>query len=305
MSQDQGGKLSSRLPDQDWTCGSLLDWAEQVLRHQGIEGPRQDARLLLSDVCECSLARLIGFPEDSVSQKQAQAFAALIQRRANHEPVSRLLGTREFWSLPFGLNAHTLDPRPDTETLVEAVLARVPDPKAPLTLLDLGTGSGCILLALLSELPNVRGIGLDIAPQAVEQAAANAQALALDNRAEFKVSNWVEALGPDLSRGLRFDWVVSNPPYIESSDLTGLAPEVVNHDPLAALDGGQDGFDAYREIVSLLPKLLSPGGKVAFEHGAGQSAELCRLLERQGLTLLDCPRDLSGLSRCVLAEFPA
>ncbi len=289
-------------PPGPWSIGSLLDWATAKLAAEEITDARRDARLLLAAALALPLSRLIGFPEQAVTRDAVGRFAALVAGRCRHAPVSRLLGAREFWSLPFGLNAHTLDPRPDTETLVAAVLARIPDPQAPLRLLDLGTGSGCILLALLSELPQAHGVGVDISTPAIAQARQNASDLGLASRAAFYVSNWADALRSDLDNGLRFDWVLSNPPYIESAALAGLAPEVTGYDPPCALDGGADGFAAYRAIAPLLRRMLTAQGQVALEHGAGQSPGLCRLLAAQGLQILARPVDLSGQPRCVVAR---
>jgi release factor glutamine methyltransferase len=216
-----------------------------------------------------------------------------VRRRAAGEPLSRLRGAREFWSLDFALSPETLDPRPESETLVAAALDAVPDRAARLRLLDLGTGTGCLLLALLSELPNAWGLGIDRAAGAAATARANAVALGLASRAAFIVGDWGEAL-----RG-GFDFVVSNPPYIPSADIPALAPEV-RHDPLRALDGGPDGLDAYRALAPDLARLLR--GTALIELGAGQAPAAARIMRTAGLDVRGTRPDLAGIDRCLVLE---
>jgi release factor glutamine methyltransferase len=214
----------------------------------------------------------------------------------DREPVSRILGRREFWSLDFHLSPATLDPRPDSETLIDEALAGIPDRKAPLSVLDLGTGTGCLLLALLSELPNAAGTGIDRSEEAVATATANARRLGFGQRARFAAGDW----GAGLSE--RFDLVVSNPPYIPEAEIETLAPEVVRFDPLAALAGGPDGLDAYRTIVAQLSNLLKSNGKVIFEVGAGQAADVAALLVTAGFSGIGTRRDLAGVERAVFGH---
>lgn len=212
------------------------------------------------------------------------------------ESVARILGEREFYGLAFGLDAATLEPRPDTELLVDLALAALP---AGGRLLDLGTGTGCILLALLSELPAASGLGVDIQPDAVATARLNARQLGLERRAEFREGDW----GAGIAE--RFGLVVSNPPYIPEGDIPGLDPEVRLHDPVAALAGGEDGLAAYRVLARQLPDLLAPGGAFALEVGAGQAESVAGLMAAQGLSDIQVRADLGGIGRCVHGMAPA
>ena len=218
---------------------------------------------------------------------------------AEREPLSRILGRREFWGLEFALSADTLDPRPETETVVEAVLRRVLNRNAPLRFLDLGTGTGCILLALLSEFPAAIGFGVDIALGAVMTALGNAATLGLGERAHFLVGDWGTAISG------RFDVIASNPPYIGGAALADLPPEVALYDPRLALDGGADGLGAYRSLVFDLLRLLRPGGVFACEVGSGQAPAVAAILRARGFEVDGCERDLAGIARCVMARAPA
>jgi len=283
------------------TVDGCLTAAARRLSEAGIEGARQDARLLLAHALGVAKETVIAWPERAIEPAIRARFDLLIQRRAAGEPVSRLLGWREFWSLPFRLSAGTLDPRPDTETLVQAVLDGVADRKAALRILDLGTGTGCILLALLSELPNARGVGVDIAPDAIETARRNADLLSVANRAEMRVGDWwaESTLLPERSDPV--DVLVSNPPYIPTSEIDGLAPEVARFDPIAALDGGADGLDAYRCLTILAPTVVRSDGIVAFECGQGQAAVLRQVMEGTGFRDVRVVPDLAGIDRCIIA----
>lgn len=275
------------------TLRTLRRAAEARLRAAGVDTPELDARLLAEHALGLTREQLFAQPDAPVGADAAARFHALVERRAAREPVSRILGERAFWTLDLSLNADTLDPRPDTETIVEAALDAIPDRAGALSVLDLGTGTGCILLALLAELPGATGLGIDVSPAAVEAAAGNARRNGLAERARFRVGNWGEGLVE------RFDLVVSNPPYIPSSDIPSLDPEVREHDPLRALDGGADGLDAYRAIAAQLPGLLKPQGIVALEVGAGQAGDVAGLLEAQGVRVTGIVRDLGGIERCV------
>jgi release factor glutamine methyltransferase len=276
-------------------AGSEAAFAAAVaaLAAAGVESPRREARLILAHVAGRTGDVL--FPRDvELDAVGARAFARAVERRAAREPLSRILGRREFWSLPFRLGPAALDPRPDTETLVEAVLARLAGRAAALSILDLGTGSGCIPLALLSELPAARAVGIDRSAAAAAIARENARALGLADRFAAVVADWDDALSG------RFDVVVSNPPYIPSGEIAGLAPEVARHDPPAALDGGPDGLAAYRRIVPRLGALLKPGGLGALEIGCDQAPAVRHLLAAAGLEGVETARDLGGRDRCLL-----
>jgi release factor glutamine methyltransferase len=219
------------------------------------------------------------------------------RRRLTGEPVARILGLKEFWGLPLKLSAATLVPRPDTETVVELALEMLqaaPPPLHPLRIADIGTGSGAILLALLSELPKAFGIGTDISMAALQTARANAARLGLAPRAAFVVCDYAAALSDS------FDLMVSNPPYIRSAEIAGLATEVRDHDPHRALDGGIDGLDAYRALIPQAARLLRPGGALVVEAGLGQSGDIGGLMKGAGLTLeRPAKADLAGIRRAV------
>jgi release factor glutamine methyltransferase len=224
---------------------------------------------------------------------------ALVERRASGEPVGRILGRREFWGLDFALGPDTLEPRPDSEALVEAALDfvdRAYGRQAPLRIADLGTGTGCLLIALLSELPAAWGTGVDISAGAVAVARGNAEAIHVSDRAHFVVGSWTAPLV--LSGGeTRFDVIVTNPPYIESDACAKLDREVAEHDPVAALDGGPDGLDAYRAILSDIPRVMAPYGALFLELGRGQAAAVCDLARSRGLMPGAVHRDLAGIER--------
>ncbi len=255
--------------------------AARALREGGIETPELDARLLLCHATGLSHADYIAKGGDALLPLEVAArFAASIDRRFRGEPVSRILGRREFYGRPFRIDAHTLDPRPDTETLVEAALQVIDREgwrERPLRLLDLGTGSGCILITLLAELPMAVGVGVDLSLPALALARDNARALGVARRASFVASDWLDAVSSS------FDLVVANPPYIATADIGGLAREVAAYDPLHALDGGPDGLDAYRRILPRLRQLLQKGAIVLFETGADQAEAVQGLLGEAGL----------------------
>ncbi len=272
---------------------ALVNEAARLIAAAGIEGPRGEATALVCAILGLGRERLVAEPEMEVSGTDAERVLVAARRRAAHEPFARITGCREFWSLDFLLSPDTLVPRPETETLVEVALAAVVDRDAEISVLDLGTGSGCILLALLSELPNAHGIGIDAAPGAVATARENARRLGLDSRAGFRVGDWgLGVVGP-------FDIIVSNPPYIAEGDRDTLDIEVREHDPEAALFAGPDGLAAYRAIMPQLDGLLAWGGLAAFECGAGQAENVLQFLDIAGLGETGSQRDLAGRERVV------
>lgn len=279
----------------DPTIGALIAAATRRLAAAGADSPRLDARLLLA-LAMGESGRLHGREDESVTAAPAARFEKLLERRGAGEPVSRILGNREFWSLEFELSPATLDPRPDSETLIDALREAVPDRSAPLRVLDLGTGTGCLLLAALSEYPNAEGTGVDIDPDCVAVASRNAQKLSLSARARMICSSW----GSDVN-GL-FDIVLSNPPYIPTSEIDSLQPEVRDHDPRGALDGGTDGLDAYRNIVESLDSLLAEKGIAILEFGEGQGDDIARIVEAAGLQATGFRNDLAGIRRCILVR---
>jgi release factor glutamine methyltransferase len=254
----------------------------------GIDEPRREARLLLAAALGINAAGLIA--RDEVDPA---AYADALARRVAREPLAYITGRKEFWGLTFFTSPATLIPRPDTETLIEAVLESGLKPR---TVLDLGTGTGCLLLAALHEFPAAFGVGVDINPDAAALAARNARALGLANRAAFLASSWTSALAQ------KFDLVLSNPPYIEGPDLSGLMPEVRKYEPVAALDGGADGLDAYRAIIAALPSILAPDGLAVLELGAGQAISVAALAAEAGFSCSVRP-DLAGRDRAALLRF--
>jgi release factor glutamine methyltransferase len=273
--------------------------ATHQLAAAGIDNPELDARLLTQHVLHIGHAEVLAQSERPLSHKEIEHINALIARRVKREPVARIMGEREFWGLSFGLNEATLEPRPDSETLIEESLKRIRQtPQFKISrVLDLGTGTGCLLLSLLSEMPQASGVGIDVAPRAVEQAQANAKRNHLSERSEFRIGNWFENVTE------RFDVIVSNPPYIVASDIDVLQPEVRDYDPRIALDGGADGLDIYRFLIPKLSPHLNKGGHVAFEVGQGQSAYVSDILKDYGFQNVTVHRDLGGIERCVLANF--
>jgi release factor glutamine methyltransferase len=234
---------------------------------------------------------------DASAPIEAVTFEALVARRAAREPLALILGRREFWSLEFAVSSATLIPRPDSETLIEAALAAFADRAPPRRVLDLGTGTGCLLLAALSEFRGAIGVGVDRSAAAAALAARNAASLGMADRATFVCGDWASALDG------RFDLVVCNPPYIPSSDLRDLMPEVARYEPHSALDGGADGLAAYRRLLPELHRLLTPNGFAALELGAGQGETVAGLARDAGFSAT-MRKDLSGIVR-VLGLHPA
>lgn len=279
------------------TVADALDGAARTLAAAGIDGGRREARLLLAHALAVRMESLIADPARPVDSSSRDRFTTLIERRARREPMSHLLGVREFWSLDFAVTADVLDPRPDSETLVAAALDCFPDRDAPLAVLDLGTGSGCLLLAVLSERPVARGLGVDASQEALAVAEANARRLRLIERVRFRQGDW------DTGVGGRFDLILCNPPYIPTSDIAALDREVSCYEPRLALDGGADGLVAYRRIVPQFKRLLSDrdGARAVIEVGAGQAEPVTSIMIDAGLVITRVHRDLSGVERCIVA----
>jgi release factor glutamine methyltransferase len=275
------------------TAADLLTDAAARLAAAGIESPRREARLLLALALDIDSAALLP-GEREISDAEQIHFAALLARRLQREPYSRIAGKREFWSLDLALSPDTLDPRPDSETLIEAALAHIPDRAAPLTVIDFGTGSGALLLALLTELPSATGIGIDLLPGAAAMARANAESLGLAARARFVAGEWGGAVAASA------DVILANPPYLNSTALAELAPEIADYDPPAALDGGADGLAAYRSLAGDVARLLRPSGLAFLEIGLGQADAVAAIMAANGLILRGSYADLSGVARCLV-----
>ena len=281
--------------------GQTIEAARRALTARfasaGIDSAELDARTLIGAALDLDLTGLIASSARMLTASEAARLEEYAQRRLAGEPVARIIGTKEFWGLPLKLSAATLVPRPDTETVVERALEILRADSAQsraLRIADLGTGSGAILLALLSELPHAQGVGTDFSADALDTAASNAARLNLADRASF--------IRCDYATGLsgRFDLIVSNPPYIRSADIAGLATEVRDHDPTLALDGGPDGLSAYRALIPQSAALLAPGGALVVEAGQGQSVAIETLMTGTGLTVDRCPKsDLAGIFRAI------
>jgi release factor glutamine methyltransferase len=269
------------------------------LRSAQLDEAELDARILLGAALGLDLTGLIAQASRLLTEAEASRLAQHARRRIAGEPVARILGVREFWGLPFRLSEATLVPRPDTETIVERALEmfRERQRSHPPVIADIGTGSGAILLALLHEIPEAFGVGTDLSLTALDTAKANAAALGLAGRAAFVACSYAAALsGP-------FDLIVSNPPYIPSGEIPKLSIEVREHDPHLALDGGNDGYDAYRALIPQAAERLVPGGALIVEAGRGQAADIETLMTAAALSVDRPPRaDLAGIPRAVSAR---
>ena len=270
-----------------------------LLQSAGIEEPGLDARLLVGAALRLDLTGMMTQAARQFTSEEAARLEAYAQRRLAHEPVARILGAQEFWGLPFRLSEATLVPRPDTETVVELALEilrerQVPHPPR---IADIGTGSGAILLALLHEIPDAFGVGTDLSLTALVTARDNATALGLAGRTAFVACSYAAALsGP-------FDLIVSNPPYIPSAEIPKLSIEVRDHDPHLALDGGNDGYDAYRALIPQASERLAPGGALIVEAGQGQARNIETLMTAAALSVDRPPKaDLAGIPRAISAR---
>ena len=278
------------------TVGQALASARLRLRDAGIPDANLDARVLVGHALALSPSDLVGHPERALTGAGQRRIEALLDRRLRREPVAYITGRREFWSLPLSVTPAALIPRPDSETLIEAVLDDVGDRSALLRILDLGTGSGCLALALLGELANADAVAVDRSADALRLARANALALGLGHRLRLAASDWASALsGP-------FDIVVANPPYVAAADWPELAPEIRLFEPQAALLAGDDGLAAYRHMIPDLPRILAPSGLAYLECGHEQSARIADLLNAHGFTAIAVRADLGGRARCIRAS---
>jgi release factor glutamine methyltransferase len=284
------------------TIETLLREAALKLKAGGIETARLDAQVLLGHVLDVSREQLLRDGHLPVEGALMDAFDRLVKDRAARRPISHLIGHREFWSLDLEVTPDTLDPRADSETVVDAALRLLPDRRAPARILDLGTGTGALLLALLTELPSATGIGFDKSPAALAVARRNAERLRLSDRADFVCGDWTQEHWTQAFDA-PFHLIVSNPPYIPTRELALLQPEV-QAEPHLALDGGSDGLDAYRLLIPALPKLLVKGGGVVLEVGLAQAERVGALIVANGFSAPGMARDLSARARALYALYP-
>lgn len=273
------------------TIGVALEAAIARLSAVGVDNPRMDARLLLCHSACLELANIIVDPNVVLADECFRKFETLVERREKREPVSHLIGEREFWSLPFIVTADVLDPRPASETLIEAALDHVRDRSEPVSVLDLGTGSGCLLIAVLSELPGARGVGVDTSEAALVIARRNAEKNLVDDCTTFVSSSW----GRSVSGS--FDLILSNPPYLSESERDDLEPEVAMYEPASALFAGKDGLSAYREVAPDILRLLNPDGVAAIECGRDQMTTVIEIFDDAGLRHVETRCDLDGIER--------
>lgn len=280
------------MPENSLTVGKALGGAYARLKSAEILSFRLDSELLLAKCLQTSREKIIAYPERTLTPLEEQEFAAMLTRRSNREPVSYLLGMREFWGLEFRVNAHVLDPRPESEILIEAVVKRVKG--KDLRILDLGTGSGCLLLSLLHELSGAHGVGVDLSEDALAVASANGEALGLSSRVQWLRGDW------GMSIAGVFDVIVSNPPYIPAGEIALLEPEVKNYEPRSALVGGEDGLECYRAIAPQVKRLLKQDGIACLEMGQGQGDRIAEIMNQYHLNIQARIADLSGIERCLV-----
>lgn len=280
------------------TYRELYEEGRRVLEQAGLPDAALDARFLLEEVCGTNLQTLLVFPEKKVTEEEVNQYRAFIQRRKDREPTAMILGEWDFMGLTFWLNKSTLIPEQDTEVLVETALEELKRRglgEAPLRILDLCTGSGCILLSLLHELRNAGGLGTDLSEEALEAARENAVRLGLQERAAFRQGDLWEPVGDE-----RFDLIVSNPPYVPTEVIPTLEPEVRCGEPYAALDGGEDGLVFYRRIMREAAGHLKPSGIIIVESGFDEAPQIAALMQEQKLRGIRTVKDYGGLDRVVL-----
>jgi release factor glutamine methyltransferase len=275
------------------TRRAALKEAVALMKAAGLDTPVLDARLIVQHALGVGWESLFLHEDRPLLDEERVRLEEQLGRRAGHEPVSRIVGRRHFWTLELAVSPDTLDPRADTETLIEAAVAIFPDRGRALRVLDLGAGTGALLLALLTEYPSASGLGVDRSPGAVTVAQANARNHGLEERAVFRLGDW--GAGVEGS----FDLIVSNPPYIRRGDLDRLPPDVRDYDPVLALDGGADGLDAYRALCPAIAALLAPEGRAILEIGAGQASSVGAIAAENGLTLTARRSDLGGVERAL------
>ena len=280
------------------TVKALLQEARLILNEADVDTPSLDARLLLQMASGLAPETIVASPDAELSDETTMQFRGLIKRRANHEPVSRILGLREFYGREFVVTPDVLDPRGDTETLIDLALSLLPL-EQPHRILDLGTGSGIIALTLLAERPLATATAIDVSEHALVVARGNALRLCVGSRCDFYQGHWFTPITG------KFDLILSNPPYIETTAIAGLSVDVKDHDPHLALDGGADGLFAYRDIASGASQHLSVAGHVVVEIGAGQHTDVAKIFTQSGFILEQQKKDLGGHIRCLAFSLPS
>lgn len=278
------------------TLATLRKKIEARLGKKGIEEAPLDARLLISHIIPVTEIDFAINADQTVSNEQQNLIDILVQKREKRIPMSQIFGEKEFWSLSFKVTRDTLTPRPDSETLIEVALNEFEDKNATLSILDLGTGSGCLLLTLLSELKNATGLGMDVSASAIKVANENATNLSLNNQASFLKSNWFEK----LSKTKKFDLIIANPPYIGLNEKPELTPEVCEHEPYSALFAGEEGLDDYRIIAADISSYMSEKSIIILEIGYRQSSTVKGIFAQKGFKNINVFQDLGGRDRCLL-----
>ncbi len=275
-------------------------WKDAAIRLKkvGVKTSLLDSRLLLQHVLGITYEELLVSASKKVTDAENERFEELLSRRIKREPVSKILEYKDFWKYRFKTNQYTLDPRPETETLIEAVLNDYKDHNRELKILDLGTGSGCLLITLLKEYPKATGLGVDISIEALKVAGENAQKLEVSDRVNFIKGNWMHGIAE------KFDIIISNPPYIKTKQIDYLADEVRLYDPKEALDGGEDGLNFYKEIVSSVESVMNKHAKVYFEIGKWQEEEVAKEIETKGFEIHEVRKDLLGIPRIISFNKP-
>ena len=275
------------------TFAELLIKAQKIFTEHQIDNPRLDARILLNFTLDRGLNDVF---DAAVSKEQQKLFFELIKRRCQREPVSRIIGKKGFWKYDFCLSKATLDPRPDTETIIESFLKEGYSKDDKLNILDLGTGSGCIAISLAGEFPKAEVLGIDIAEEAIKTASYNAKELKVKN-CEFLTADWNNWQNLPSTK---FDIIVSNPPYIKENDIAQLEPEVKVFDPIAALLGGSTGLEAYKSIAKILPHITKPKSHIFLEIGEGQEKEVRAIMEEKAFVFKSYNYDLAQKIRCLV-----
>lgn len=278
-----------------WTIARVLDWTKQYFADKGLESPRLDAEILLCSVLNCQRIMLYVHFDQPMQPEELALYKKYVLRRAAFEPLAYILGKRAFMNNDFVVEPGVLVPRPETELLVESIVKVLAKAEA-LHILELGTGSGAIVVSLLELLTQARATGVDVSPQALKVTKLNAERLGVDDRLTLYQSDLYAA----LPSGSRFDLVISNPPYIPAAEIAGLAKDV-QREPRLALDGGRDGLSFYRRIIAGADKYLNKDGLLAFEIGCEQAQAVCALLSTQGFSVQAVRKDYAELDRMVFA----